>query len=376
MSEGRRVIDYEGCIAFQEKLPLPRVHYPPSLGAFFGFQREVGSPIYFCSCTRKAIKNYIDIRIAFDEINLKNVTPEHPMSSSMADTTSIATETFILDSRYFPIKVVKELISMGVSEDRNIIQNLNFRDNICHECRIVRPKYRCFRDGFWVTEFRQNFDWYIRKKSLEYGIKRMDHKYIRSNCSEKVLNILDTYDVEAKIDRIAKLSERKKEIKERLGWKASTTDEYQKAEEEIEQLNSKLSEPWREIDTLIENKLRTNLDHYKKGERWESETKLYHLVDKEYPDLSIEKHAKPNFLEGLELDIYIPEEDIAIEYQGKQHYEPVEHFGGKEGFEERQKRDEKKKNFCQQHDIELIYFRYDENLSEEKVKKRLDPHIR
>ena len=35
---------------------------------------------------------------------------------------------------------------------------------------------------------------------------------------------------------------------------------------------------------------------------------------------------------SLELDFYIPEYNIAIECQGKQHFEPVEKFGGNEAY--------------------------------------------
>lgn len=53
-----------------------------------------------------------------------------------------------------------------------------------------------------------------------------------------------------------------------------------------------------------------------------------------------------------------------IEYQGEQHFKAVEHFGGMEGFQLRQKHDAMKFQYCQQHKIPLFYIRYDEDLDQ------------
>ena len=63
-----------------------------------------------------------------------------------------------------------------------------------------------------------------------------------------------------------------------------------------------------------------------------------------------------------------------IEYQGRQHYEPVDYFGGEENFKEQQKRDKIKYNYCKEHDIPLLlipYWEFNnmENLVIEFVKK-------
>lgn len=47
-----------------------------------------------------------------------------------------------------------------------------------------------------------------------------------------------------------------------------------------------------------------------------------------------------------------------IEYQGKQHYEPIEHFGGEEQFIKQQFYDNKKRSFCKQNNISLIEIPY------------------
>ena len=59
------------------------------------------------------------------------------------------------------------------------------------------------------------------------------------------------------------------------------------------------------------------------------------------------------WLDGLELDFYIPEYRIAIECQGIQHFKS-EHFF--EALEVVQGRDKKKKNLCEKNNIKLLYY--------------------
>ena len=55
--------------------------------------------------------------------------------------------------------------------------------------------------------------------------------------------------------------------------------------------------------------------------------------------------------------------DFLIEYQGKQHYEPSNKFGGKRGFYQQQFNDNQKRRFCALHGLKLIEIPYtEENL--------------
>ena len=52
-------------------------------------------------------------------------------------------------------------------------------------------------------------------------------------------------------------------------------------------------------------------------------------------------------MEGLELDGYCPEINIAFEFNGRQHVEYVEHFHiSLEGFEQQKERDKRKQQIC------------------------------
>lgn len=58
----------------------------------------------------------------------------------------------------------------------------------------------------------------------------------------------------------------------------------------------------------------------------------------------------------LYLDFYLSNENIAIECQGRQHFEADEFFGGKEAFDKLIERDRIKKQLCIEHDIKILYF--------------------
>ena len=67
-------------------------------------------------------------------------------------------------------------------------------------------------------------------------------------------------------------------------------------------------------------------------------------------------NTRPAFLEGLELDGYCPELNMAFEYNGIQHYEYVPHFhrNGESDFLAQLERDIKKYKICREQGIELI----------------------
>lgn len=77
------------------------------------------------------------------------------------------------------------------------------------------------------------------------------------------------------------------------------------------------------------------------------------------------KHKKSLFL-----DFYLPDYNIAIECQGKQHFNEVASWGGKEGLEERKERDKSKLNSCKENGVRLEYIYYDDNV-EERIKEIL-----
>lgn len=60
----------------------------------------------------------------------------------------------------------------------------------------------------------------------------------------------------------------------------------------------------------------------------------------------------------LSYDFYIPSHKLLIEYQGLQHYEPVEFFGGEEIFEKQKIHDEMKREYARDKGYLLLEIPY------------------
>lgn len=60
----------------------------------------------------------------------------------------------------------------------------------------------------------------------------------------------------------------------------------------------------------------------------------------------------------LPFDFYIPLYKVCIEFDGKQHSQPINYFGGEEAFKSLQYRDKLKTDYCNNHGIKLIRINY------------------
>ncbi|MEG6507990.1 hypothetical protein V6C03_03310 [Methyloligella sp. 2.7D] len=102
---------------------------------------------------------------------------------------------------------------------------------------------------------------------------------------------------------------------------------------------------------------------------WVSELALLDLIRAVWPNA---KHQwRPWFLGRQSIDIYVPEIDLAVEYQGQQHYEPVAMFGGEEGLKNVQLRDERKRLLLGANKVRLLEWRYDTIISREALVLKL-----
>ena len=76
----------------------------------------------------------------------------------------------------------------------------------------------------------------------------------------------------------------------------------------------------------------------------------------------------------LKFDFYLIEHNICIEYDGIQHYKPVEYFGGLESLILGQKRDRIKNKYCKNNNIKLFRIKYSDNIEKklEKIKNYIN----
>lgn len=110
-----------------------------------------------------------------------------------------------------------------------------------------------------------------------------------------------------------------------------------------------------------ENNLRIAMGGKKIGEGYISETELYYRIKNHFSNLKVIQHGRPKFLGRQHFDVWLPEVNIAIEYQGAQHDKPVDFFGGQDAFVKNQKRDELKRKKCKLNEVSLFEVRPDYN---------------
>ena len=104
--------------------------------------------------------------------------------------------------------------------------------------------------------------------------------------------------------------------------------------------------------------------------KWKSEAQLFVIISSFYPNAVYQ--YRPDWLYKQSIDIYIPSLSIGIEYQGVQHYKPIEHFGGEKHFLHQQENDLKKKQLCEENGVTLIEWPYHREVSETEVRKALN----
>lgn len=309
-----------GAITYEE-LPLPIVYYPEHYGAFFGFSKDVGEKIYFCECERQAIMNYLKLR---NKRSLRNQT---------------GSNKYPLGSDCFP----KTIAEMSKDYKGNPLEPFGFKENLCFRCNNKIPLLK-YCHPMYGGLFKQRFGWYLRQEELKLGI---DHYQIHE------LNVLPEECTPELYDCVCRLSK----MMNGRTYGANASDLLMKTR--------------REYDNTIENEVRQQMGYPLVGDAWVSETMLYHIVEEIFPGYEIIRHHRPNWLEGLELDIYIPSKKLAFEYQGIQHFQAVNHWGGNAQLEIQIEHDKRKKRICKEKGICLICINYNDELTNEYIRNRI-----
>lgn len=146
-------------------------------------------------------------------------------------------------------------------------------------------------------------------------------------------------------------------------------------EEIIKKKKIQLVDLYKDPEQLIkhardaENLFRKSRDIPNIGEGWINEFELATKLAKHFPNLR--KQHSPKWLGQQKFDIFIPKFNVAIEYNGIQHYQPVALFGGEEGFLETCKRDQRKRDLSAENGVRLIEWCYKRPINEAEIEKLL-----
>ncbi len=133
-------------------------------------------------------------------------------------------------------------------------------------------------------------------------------------------------------------------------------DAYHKRRmDEILLVDHAVTEQLRVLLIESEDAYRESIGSPKIGEGWINETALFYKIKNYYKDYSVVQHGHPKWLGKQHLDVYFKDINLGVEYQGIQHYQPVDYFGGEEGFASNQERDERKRRLCFENGCSLVY---------------------
>lgn len=327
-------------IVVQEKLPYPIVLYPGHYGTFFAFKHDPeDNDMYLCSCSKVALNNFIYL--------VKK--PEN--FSEGLDSNHIQNNIIQEYKQHFPISFLDYISSSSGSNYGEKLKNFKgelFKEGLCHSCNRVKPTLT-YCHPMYGTKFKRTYGWYVQQKQYEYGIHQGAYGplYIKSALPNDIK------------DSVLKRSVLLKKPYDTLG-------PYQQKE---------ISALYKEIDNYIENSVRDEFSVSLIGQKWKNETALYNYIVSLYGKDRVVFHHRPDWLQGLEIDIFIPHILLGIEYQGIQHYQPLEHWGGEEAFTKLRLHDIKKKNLCTGNNVTLIYFRFDEIIDLRNVKEKLKDYL-
>ena len=143
---------------------------------------------------------------------------------------------------------------------------------------------------------------------------------------------------------------------------------------------------WKHADEILEMAYQNSFteeerNNYKRPiNKWKSEEIVYNLIKKLYKDYKVIYQHRPFYLRNpnggqMSYDVYISGIDVAIEYQGKQHFEPVEFFGGEDSYAKTIERDQLKRELSKQNNVKLVYINHWDVITPQLVRSRIEDSI-
>ena len=337
-------ISVGGEIVNEPGLPLPFVLYPQFGGSIPAFSDRADGPWYLCSCHKPGIQGIV---------SLIEKVPGFSRSLEPSDV------------------VRREIALLSLHSNTEVPQiQIEYRDEICHHCNQQLPKLETFRSrtALFISHPELTLSlWsmYFRIECLKNGLQPTLFEG-QDNCWELASpDILHFYEDIKAAGRAYYL------FHESITF--PVPPEYH---DEWMTVNYEIANSWTRLFHFIENQVRARFDVRPIGSTGQQEDLLHRYVLQLLPSsVTVIRSFRPGWLERLELDIWIPELKVGIEYQGEQHYRPIEAWGGIEGLRKQQLRDARKKVLCEEQKISLIEFRYDEKLTRALVAERLSPWI-
>jgi hypothetical protein len=308
-----------GGVTHEPSLPLPWVKYPNHYGTFFVFSESQDGPWHFCKCAETPLTNLIQLNLRFPPRKNSNINRTSP-----------------LDSWHVP----SDIAAISRKNQHDPISALSFKPKLCHRCNLTQPTWR-YCHAMYGGIFDQTFGWYVNQSRLRYGVKRL--AYLPEICPNEIRVLVDAA---------------AKALKD---WESSPT----------KQLHRESIKAQQKLKNQFINVTREEFGVCKIGEGWISENMVFNIARLLFPDREIIRHHRPAWLNGLELDLYLPTLTLGIEYQGQQHFHPVDVWGGGVALKAVQARDKLKMHLCAKHNVLLICINYTDPITKHFIAEKI-----
>lgn len=322
---------------------------------FLAYSSNEGGPPHFCECAAVGIQNLI------------TNAAEERRRLLQAGRGAMHDGVFWRNCSLFPPAVRRET-SDAHFDDGTLFERLRFRPGICHRCQLAVPPHKHYCDQSYFENvfgriirhdlYRLGFDWVSRPLP-----------FVRTKAQVELLPA-DFETVAARREVLAGVPysywQKNTEALQAAGLRSNS--ELHRERQLVEQ---RYRSATKRVTEHVIAELRRHYDFPAAKRGLQRETILYYSVRNIFRSCSIVRHARPDFLEGLELDIWIPELRVGIEFQGEQHENAVEHWGGTPALVSLQERDRRKKALCEKVGVSLLCFDADADLNEQAVADRL-----
>ena len=310
---------------FEPLMPLPYVTYPGTYGTIISFSETPNGQRYYCECFRGGPEAYNRLKY----LDRKRTGCLNP-------------------------------------EEFERAENLPYKAGICHRCLKITPSV-AYCHPMYGTIFTQRHGWYVNQEYCRRGVSANLSDYLPDVAGPNIAAIIDsTTDLRKEQDRLARLESS-------LHGASFDREEWLKVKDDMKRVSKQIRAIVEPVATEIVNSVRADFGIKPVGFGWVSESLLYNTVCSLCPNEEVVFHYRPDWLEGLELDIFLPERRIGIEYQGQQHYIPVEHWGGEKALKAQKERDKKKARLCKANGVLLRTVTYKEDITPELVAELINP---
>lgn len=219
--------------------------------------------------------------------------------------------------------------------------------------------------------------------NIHYGVAyttQTPHRYVADRCTESIKkgfrfgeirmirqNLKDAFDSWKGV---------KRQIRFEKYFKYFYFEKYFREKDDV----------WRYADKLLESAYNGGFESEERStytrpiNKWKSEEMVYNMTKKLYKQFKVIYQHRPFFLRNpqggqMSYDVYISELKVAIEYQGKQHFEPVDFFGGAESYEKTVERDKTKQALSRKNGVKLVYINYWEEITPQLIRERVEKSL-